>query len=301
MIGIDVGYGNTKIHDGNMDYGFPSVYYATVKQPEVAVSKGYMQIVLDGKSYLVGSYAAANGGIAEFDRTDIFRHKIFMLAGICQVTSGKNFKGEIGLGLPLLDMPTMAKKLEALKGKYNIEYNGNPVEIEITNIEVYVQGQCVVDELAAYDDTIAQKTIGIIDVGQKTVDVAYFDEMIPVFEKCRSFDNIGCASAYQQIAESYRAETGNEIKDYKVRNYMVRNRISEKMSEPAFQKLAQTIIAELRRLAWNYNDLDQLYLVGGGAYYIEKYFKDIPNVIVHECTVTANARAYYEKGCAKNG
>lgn len=287
MISVDVGYGNTKVFNGKKEVGFPSVYYACNDNYTLR-DKYDMMITIDGQDYFVGMSALKMAGESPFDKEDMLRHKIFMLTAICKMTDG-DFSDKVLLGLPIGDYVRMKPSLEKLKGKYNVKYNGIERIIDITNISVYAQSESFYGLLCRQDPSIRKDIVGIIDIGQKTVDVAYFDEGTYVSDRSGSFD-LGVINAYQDIAEAVATKLGFEIEDYRARKYI--SKVPED-AERAFATIATGIKNRIYRKHWNFKELDRLYIIGGGTEYIEKYFSDAPYVKFNDA-VFANARSYME-------
>lgn len=287
MISVDVGYGNTKAFDGKRELGFPSIYYAC-NDDYTLRDNSDMLLELDGQKYFVGMSALKMAGESPFDKEDMLRHKIFMLTAICKMTDG-DFSDKVLLGLPIGDYVRMKPALEKLKGKYNVVYNGEERSIDVTSITVYAQSEAFYNLLCRQDPSVKKDIVGIIDIGQKTVDVAYFDEGTYVADRSGSFD-LGVINAYQDIAEAVSTKLGFEIEDYRARKYI--KKVPDD-SERAFSTIATGIKNRIYRKHWNFKELDRLYIIGGGTEYIEKYFSDAPYKKFNDA-VFANARSYME-------
>lgn len=290
MLSIDVGFGNVKSYDGESIGAFPSVYMKAPDSYVPLTDPDEQLLELDGEKYHVGFTALKIGGLSPFNREDMLRHKIFMLTAICEMIDGKEFSDKIALGLPISDYSVMKKHLEQLKGEYDVVYNGRKVHINIKGISVYAQSEAVY-ELVTKDDTKAkEKIIGIVDIGQKTVDFAYFNEGRYVEDRSGSIEQ-GVINAYQSIAKAVNEKLGFEIKPFRAKKYI------EKVpddSTAAFEKVASLVKDELFMRHWNFNEMDSLYIVGGGTSYIAPYFKDAPYKPLDEQTaVFANAYGYY--------
>ena len=290
MLSIDVGFGNVKVYDGTEVAAFPSVYKEAAADHIPSTDPDDQLLELDGVKYHVGTTALKMGGFAPFDKEDLLRHKIFMLTAICAMTEGEDFSDKVVLGLPIGDYVFMADKLKKLKGKYEVKYNGNKVSIEIKKITVYAQSEAVYKLIAAETPAVKDEIIGIVDVGQKTVDFAYFNEGTFIKERSGSIEQ-GVINAYQSIAAAVEEKLGFEIADYKAKKYI--NKVPED-AEKAFSDMAKIIKDRLFRKHWNFKELDAVYVVGGGSGYIAKYFKDAPYRELDELTaVFANAYGFY--------
>lgn len=298
VIGIDVGYGITKAYAGIKDgkaivTGFHSVYLETSSPYQDNQRGDYSHIEIDGKKYYMGKYAVIKEGESAFDKNDMLRHKLCILTAISRIASG-DVTTEVALGLPIGDM-NMASQFESFAGAYEFVYNGIPRKVVISKVSVFPQGIAVFDELAEYED-VESSVIGIIDIGQKTIDVAWYSDGIEVDNRSRSYDNLGCSFVYQNIIKAVNTKLGYEIPDYQLADRISKRPEIAEIAEPFFKEFAEKIETELRRLAWNYNELDRIILVGGGAAYVEKYLKQsIPCVELHQNFAFANACGFYAK------
>ena len=290
MLSIDVGFGNVKAYDGEDVCAFPSVYKEMVGSYVPSTDPDDQVLELDGVKYHVGKTALKMAGIAPFDKEDMLRHKIFMLTAICAINGAEDFSDSVALGLPIGDYNHMKDKLEKLKGKYDVSYNGTKCHIDIKKISVYAQSESVFRLIAKEDKAIKDQIVGIIDIGQKTVDFAYFDEGAFIRERSGSIEQ-GVINAYQAIAMAVEDKLGFEIADYKAKKYI--KKVPED-SEKAFSAMANTIKDRLFRRHWNFKEMDAVYIVGGGTSYIAPYFKDAPYKPMEELrAVFANAYGYY--------
>ena len=291
MLSIDVGFGNVKVFDGEEIAAFPSVYKKTTGDYDPKTNPDAQILELDGVKYRVGMSALKLQGTSPFDKQDLFRHKIFILAGICEATESKNFSGDIALGLPIIDYKFMSNKLKKLKGYYEVKYNGKKVKIEINKISVYNQSEVVYKLLAQKNGGINDKIVGIVDIGQKTVDFTYFDGGEYSEERSGSIE-YGVIDAYKSIATAVADKLGFSIPPYRARKFI--DKVPEDAQE-AFSTLAKEIRDNLVMYGWNFNYLDEVYFVGGGSFFAVPFFQDLPcKELDEETAVFANAYGYYE-------
>lgn len=292
MLSIDVGFGNVKIYDGTDVAAFPSVYKETTADHIPSTDPDDQLLELDGVKYHVGTTALKMAGIAPFNKEDMLRHKIFMLTAICASTEGADFSDSVALGLPIGDYVFMADKLKKLKGKYEVKYNGKKCVIDVKKITVYAQSEAVYKLIAADTPAVKEEIIGIVDIGQKTVDFAYFDEGTFIKERSGSIEQ-GVINAYQSIASAVEEKLGFEIADYKAKKYI--KKVPED-AQKAFSDMANIIKDRLFRKHWNFKEMDAVYIVGGGAGYVKEFFQDAPYRELDELTaVFANAYGYYKQ------
>lgn len=292
MLSIDVGFGNTKVYDGENVFGFPSVYMEANKDYQLKTDPNEKLLELDGVLYHVGRTALNKDGLAPFDREDILRHKIFMLTAICSATKGKDFSDEVALGLPIGDFSAIFSELKKLKGTYDVKYNEKKVHIEVTKVKVFKQSEAIFNLLKKENKSLTDRVVGIIDVGQKTVDFAYFVDGSYVEKRSGSMEQ-GVINAYQDIADAVNTKLGFEVEDYKAKKYIPK---VQDDADKAFEKLSEAIRNRLKRKKWNFEEIEDVYVVGGGASYISPFFKDTAYKPLDEMkAVFANAYGYYEE------
>lgn len=301
MISIDVGYGNVKVYCKGKAVSFPSIYKHCRDERYIPSNKDDMLLELEGTSYHVGMTALHKNGESVFDKTDFLRHKIFVLTAICRSVEG-DYEGEVALGLPVGDMKALTPMLHKLEGTHQVKYNGLSKTISITKVNVFAQSEAVKDLLAKADDSVNEEIIGIIDIGQKTVDFVWFENGSYVDERSDSI-NFGVYNAYTEISKSLVTNVDLSIEPYKVRAALEREKKRAEKSDGskkvlrdakrAFEDLAISIRSRLNGRQWNFGELDRLYLIGGGAYQLAEYFEDAP-LVEFDHPEFANARAFYE-------
>ena len=295
MFSIDVGFGNTKVFDGKQIACIPSVYCEALPGEYASEDANDIVLELDGVSYHVGEYARQRDGIAAFDRTDMLRQKLMILAAICSLTED-DYKGPIAVGLPICDMEVMKTPLEELKGKYKVVYNGDMQVVDITSVLVFAQGEAIYDSLVSNNEGI-KETIGIIDIGQKTVDYCYYSHGVynPAFSG--SF-NEGCSKGYTEIRQALmNLPEPINCSMYNVGDYI--HKVPE-AADRAWSKLAKNIRAMLANAGWQWGMLDKVYVAGGGAGFLGKSLLSIiKNAEVVEDPINANVKGFYRKAAKK--
>ena len=299
MISIDVGYGNTKYYMDGAAGCFPSIYkiHGGSYSPK---SQEDMLLELNGQKYLIGETALNKDGEASFDKESLLRHQLFVLASICKATEG-DYEGDIVVGLPIGDMQKLSPMLLKLKGKYEVKFNGKDRAINIKKVKVLAQGEAII-QLLKEEVPVSDEVIGIIDIGQKTVDFAWCRYGSYVEERSGSV-NFGMYNAWTEIASSMARNFGiEEPEQYMVRKDLERFRRKKRKGIEAveadvefnFKELAQSIKNRLFSRHWNFNELDRLYVVGGGAYLLREFFSDAP-LQEFDHPEHANSIAFYEE------
>lgn len=299
MIGIDVGFGFTKISPG--DVMFPSVFsevtYASSLQNAGNLIDN-IELELDGKTYLVGNKAQLENGSGSFSADNMLRHKICILTAIA-ITHG-NFLGSVVLGLPVSDMGRK-KAMQELVGLYSIKLSGEEYFIDIKKINIVPQGAAAYFDLLLDSDgkiqnDLGTKKIGLIDIGEKTVDFVCIDRNRFVNELSSSL-NLGMNTAYLRLSKTVQSELGLTVLPNKVKEYM--HRLSTSSTSTEYRKLRDDILSNISAWWPSLNDFDKIYITGGGGETLGQYFQE-----QIECNIVtdgqfSNARGYQKCGRMK--
>lgn len=297
MIGIDVGFGFTKVSP--KDIMFPSVfsevtYTSSLKNTGNPIDN--MELELDGKTYLVGNRAELENGSGSFSADNMLRHKICILAAIA-ITQG-NFLGPVVLGLPVADM-ARKKVMQELVNIYSIKLSGQNYIIDITKINIVPQGAAAYFDLLLDDDgnitnDLGTKKIALIDVGEKTVDFVCIDKNRFVNELSGSL-NLGMNTAYLRLIKTIQAELGITTLPSKAKQYA--DRVSTTATE--YRKLSAEILNNVSSWWPSLNDFSSIYITGGGGETLGKYFQEQIKCEIVIDGQFSNARGYQKCGRIK--
>jgi len=297
MIGIDVGFGFTKVSP--KEIMFPSVFsevtYASSLQNSGSLID-HIELELDGKTYLVGNKAQLENGSGSFSADNMLRHKICILTAIA-LTRG-DFLGSIVLGLPVSDMGRK-KAMQDLVGIYNIKLSGEEHIIDITKINIVPQGAAAYFDLLLDNDgkianDLGTKKIALIDVGEKTVDFVCIDKNRFVNELSGSL-NLGMNTAYLRLIKAIQTELGITTLPSKAKQYA--DRVSTTSTE--YRKLSAEILNNVSAWWPSLNDFSAIYITGGGGETLGKYFKEKIKCEIVKGGQFSNARGYQKCGRMK--
>lgn len=297
MIGIDVGFGYTKVSP--KEIMFPSVFsevtYASSLQNSGNLIDN-MELELDGKTYLVGNKAQLENGSGSFSADNMLRHKICILTAIA-ITHG-DFLGPVVLGLPVADMGRK-KAMQELVGIYSIKLSGESYIIDITKINIVPQGAAAYFDLLLDDDgkianDLGTKKIGLIDIGEKTVDFVCIDKNRFVNELSNSL-NLGMNTAYLRLIKTIQSELGITTLPNKAKQYV--DRVSTTGIE--YRKLSAEILGNISAWWPSLNDFNAIYITGGGGDTLGKYFQEQIQCKVVKGGQFSNSRGYQKCGQMK--
>lgn len=294
MLGIDVGYGYTKAYPGEIS--FPTVY-STWRERRLE-NKGElidnMEIQINNNRYFIGNLALNEGGIATHDKYNYDRHKVCLLTAIA--LSKGNYSGAIVTGLPISDLH-LKTEISKLKGLYQIEL-GPKYEIEISEVLVFPQAGAsffdllLNEEGKAYND-LGNQRVGIIDIGEKTVDFCYLNHICYVNEKSGSLP-IGMSRAHKRLLDKLYHLDINVLL-HQVPEYF--NKIPED-TETEYKILANEILDNISA-RWNYKELDKIYISGGGGNKLYSYLQERIKCELTPDAQMSNARGFYKCGIAR--
>lgn len=305
MIGIDVGFGYTKIYAGNGENDktiFPSVYAKYRERFELisadqlaAIDLNRLEVVLNGSKYIIGELAVKEAGTTTFDKSNFTRHLICMLTGI-SITKG-DYIGDIVMGLPISDMD-IKERMQALAGNYEFGLSNKIFNIKIENIRVVPQGvatfyDAIIDDTGVINDDLnAFKRVGIIDIGEKTVDFVSLNDSEIVIAESGSID-WGISTIYKRLCPILQKKCKINVLPYQVKQYQ--NKITTEF-ETEYQFLADEILDHISAW-WNYQEFDKILITGGSSSKLRPYFsKRINNCYVVADAQFSNARGYYKCG-----
>lgn len=296
MIGIDVGFGFTKAYPDNII--FPSIF-SEYTEREYTVAGNMldnMELEVDSEKYFIGELALLEGGTGTFDTFDMLRHKLCILTAIC-LSCEDNYQGPITVGLPVSDLKMHKKDLQLLKGIHKIIFCGKKRIIDITEIFIMPQGASAYFDLTLSEEgklnsALVNKRVGIIDIGEKTLDFVLMDKNKFIAEKSSSRE-FGMNKAYLKLLVPIHDVLHVSCLPHQVRYYA--SKIETHVNKE-YRKLAIEIIKAITVAGWNPRDIDHIYLVGGGATPLHRYILERFRCEVVPESQFSNARGYLKCG-----
>jgi hypothetical protein len=297
MIGIDVGFGFTKIYKGNIV--FPSVfceYRERIASIGPSNFMGNLTIEWNDKKYLIGDIAKNESGSATFDKDNQLRHILCMLTGIA-LANKSDYSGPVVMGLPISDLQKK-NDLLLLKGKYAIKLCDKPINIEISDVMVIPQGAASYFDIILNDNgkvasANAEKHLGIIDIGEKTLCFVSMNKAQFQMERSGSLD-LGVNKAYRRLCTTIQRKLNFSCMPYEVTEHF--DKIPKEF-EKEYRQLANEIVDAISQW-WSYSEFDNIYLTGGGAPALKKYVSERINCDLVPDSQFSNARGYFKCGMA---
>lgn len=256
------------------------------------------------------------------DRYTKLPYKLLSTFALSQLIGEKNnhMKVNIVTGVPSYEKGTQWETdiENAFKKTHLVKVNGQEKRIDVEHVKVLPQplgtllyhyldeDGYVLDEKFESEDFY----VGVIDIGSGTSDIDGLKEL-EIVPKDRTTIRKGMFDAYDEIAtyikemdprsdvDKEKIETWIRTKEQLGENPFIYNptrKIYVDFTEQArksFRNLAEDIIMEIEQ-RWNKSHFNEIYLTGGGAKTLGKYFKEWDNdIIVVENHQMANAEGFY--------
>ena len=328
VLGIDVGFGFTKVSNGRESHIFQSIIGDPV-DIQFKTSFGNndfvnnLHVTIDGKSYFVGEYAANQSMVREFtldqDRliSDFVKILAMTAAGV-YAEDGITLNVISGLPVAYLshDHELFARSLE---GDHTITYHFTDGRVErkslkINNVQLMPQPLGSVFNILMDDNgrvvnrDLQNQKIGVIDIGFKTTDFTVFDHMKYV-ERSSSTTDFGISRCFLSIAEKLKKESGIQIELYRLFNSIESGHIKVRgkeynianLRDRVFEYASREIMSSMERLLRDEWDIDYVILTGGGSKALYEYLIPLLNMDVLPVDVSDDIRFNNVKGYLKFG
>lgn len=288
--GIDNGYGFTKDSDFNI---FKSAYLST--EP-LTLSNPY-KLNVNGQNYWIGE----GDSTVEIDKIDSMLNKICTLNCLA-LTEGNEFN--LVVGLPISQYKIDKEKFRDIVMGYNnseIKLNEQSAKtIKINNVFVYAQG------LASLYSSNINHSVIIVDVGSRTVDVAYLEYNKGCFNIMQyNTYYCGCLPLYSKLTDAinthYKLTLKSNQGEKLLREGLKIFGEQQNIDNIRVQVLKNHFEELLIDLKLNYpSQTIPFILTGGGSDILFNAFKSRFNdVTIMKNNQFSNALGYYEIGKAK--
>jgi plasmid segregation protein ParM len=297
IIGGDIGHKNTKICFGkNKEQS--DLFKSTVEDAsnDVLGNKKDILINYNGRDYAVGTEYGAYS--VEDDKTKDGIFRICLFTAIARAMNRQIDNINLVTGLPLNYYKRYKNSLaESLEGEtIRINYMSITKIINLQNVKVYPESAGVI----IINPSLCKGPVLIIDIGGRTVDVSYFEDMKLI--KTGSYD-LGMLTLYSTIAkhvnEHYPTDYSVLAAENIIKNqFIVSNDEEIQFDTSHFLKAHTAEILRRIRLdfAWK---TSRKKFVGGGSVALKKYLPGTENIKDED--IFANAKAFYEVGVDKYG
>ena len=287
IMGIDIGYGNTK--------GSRTLIQSGVKK---LVSKP----PIDTKTVEYnGEYYAVGGSKLDIQKskTENENTLILTMATIAEELKkiGRNSADiRLGVGLPLTRMG--AEKQDYLdymlkSRRLNFRYEGRRYNFYIVSVDVFPQGYAgVISKLNTFGTSAV-----VVDIGSWTIDILPLIEGQPDLARCKSLP-MGTITAINDINETLRQKFGEEAEEVFIKEVMIKgssniNKEYLRVIQEGLYNYVGDIMNNLRSLKFN-SILTQFVFIGGGATIIKNFLRTQEENITIINDIFINAKGYEE-------
>ena len=330
ILGIDIGFGFTKATSGQQDLIFKSVLgestdiqFREQMLPAGNPDEGFLQVEVDGKSYLVGELAERQSNVRFFtlDQAQFIGKfaKVLALAASARLVKGFvpiNLVTDLPIGSYQKHKDELAKLLVGEHKVALTDASGKREEksLSISKVRVIPQpfgslfNLMLNDQGEMADKRLVREKIGIIDVGFRTADYTISDKMRYSERGSRTTDS-GIARAFNVIATKLREESGINVELYRLYeaidrgNIKIRGKVYDLkgMTDQVFGQLANAVANEVDRRWADDWDLDAIVITGGGGAVLAKHLQPLLNGEVVAIDPKLDMRLYNVQGYRKFG
>jgi plasmid segregation protein ParM len=330
-IGLDIGYGVTKVTDGETHVKFPSVaaHAHNLKYQSDKISAKYPgdEIADEDGDWFVGDLAIKQAPLSEHltlrgrtnneDFNMAFRLRMMKvaLAKIMPHQNGDVVHIIISTGLPVDHMPDAALLKASLIGQHKITTNNASFIANVVDVLVMPQpAGAIYSVMMTADGELnpyhTATTTGVADVGTFTLDVALDDDGEFVDAQGGTLES-GIHTAQQRISDTFEAEfrakpTPKQIEQILTKGYVKINGVVIDYSHHSREALKPVHdgLKSLMGKKWGVaTHVDLILIVGGGAEVVDKdVLQAYPQAIVVDNPQMANAIGYlnYARFLARN-
>ncbi|MEQ8797903.1 MAG: ParM/StbA family protein [Salinisphaeraceae bacterium] len=303
IIGLDIGFGFTKVTDGHRRELFKSVIgEATDIQFRAPIGNSgrdeeHLHLTVDDEAFFAGDLAERQSSVRSFtldqDQLIAGYAKRLALAGLTRLV-GDNDPIHVVTGLPvryfrrhreaISNLLTGSHKLSL----HDIAGKAQEITLRVDKVRVVPQpfgsffGAMLNDIGRVAEARFARDKIGIIDIGFRTADYSIADRT-RYSERGSGTSDAGIARAFEPIAAALQERSGVSVELYRLYDAVQSGSIKirgnsydlARITERAFGQLAAAIAGEVNRLWADDWDVDAVLLAGGGGAVLAPYLQPL--------------------------
>jgi len=329
VIGIDIGFGFTKVTNGRQALVFKSVLgeATDIQFQDQALASGaaddHLQAEIDGRSWFVGELAERQSNVRFFtlDQAQFLSQfaKNLALTATARMAAGFvpiNLVTGLPIGYYRQHKDELARILQGEHKVILINASGAREEkvLNINKVRVIPQPfgsmfNMILNDLGEpVEKRLASEKIGIIDIGFRTSDYTIADKMRYSERGSRTTDS-GIARAFSSIANKLREKSGVGVELYRLYDAVDRGAIKIRgkeyelkvLTDQVFGQLATTIASEVDRLWVDDWDIDSMAITGGGGAVLARHLTPLLNGNVLPVDPNRDARLLNVQGYWKFG
>ncbi|MES1944660.1 hypothetical protein PC39_11112 [Salinisphaera sp. PC39] len=293
IIGLDIGFGFTKVTDGSRRTLFKSLVGEApdiaFREPLVAADGDApsLHLALEDEPYFVGDLAERQSSVRQYtlDQDQLIAEfsRRLGVAALAQLARD-NEPLHVVTGLPVRYYRRHRDSLaRQLTGSHRVSLYGpdgkeTALTVKVEKVRVVPQpfgslfGAMLNDIGKVSDTALAREKVGVIDIGFRTADYAVA-ERTRYSERASGTSEHGIAQAFELVAAALQEKSGVAVELYRLyqgvqdgaikvrgRNYDLSG-----IRERTFERLARAVAGEVNRL-WDQDwDIDTILLTGGGG------------------------------------
>ena len=285
-IGIDIGYGFTKVKTEEKEFKFPtSVSYT--KQSLAFESSDFFSF--NGSKFFVGDNEALLNALPTTDYDFLYNYAPLLIAKALQLANIEDTEFELHTGLSLYDMQKPAifetdcanRKEEFTKRLSSFVVNNIHYTLQI---KMFAQGQGAWFEFCKENDFIENGIDVIVDIGYRTNDIILFDNKIPL-KNISGADDKGINLIVNDLKIFLSKKYDVAFTNQEVVNILNNKTISIYGKEQDLSIVIDNIIKDfisslIASLKANYGSYlkksQRVIITGGGAYILQEYKDRFP-------------------------
>ena len=298
-LGIDIGYSSTKISANGRLFKLPTAISFAI---DSGISFGEDEYyIFEGKKYRVGDIAV-DESMTTTDYQFIEKYAPLIIYHILNklnlIKDGKLIQDiELRTGLALVDIQNKDRFIQRIS-----TLNVNNHKIQIQNIKVTAQGAGVFYDYLSKNQEVPLTT-SIIDIGYNTINYLYFEDKIPIKNKCKSFPGHGVVSIIRPftnwLENTFQIQfTEQEAIKILMNKKFIFNgedqdgvkKIINDLKMNFITKLFNSILTSEKKLL---STSEKVIFAGGGTYFLDDIaFKQKNIVFAEKPYEFANVRGY---------
>lgn len=320
IFAIDIGYSHTKGATDGRRTLFPSTW-GEVQQSHVdldlASRNDYLQVETDDGVWFVGEAAIEQSGLQSRrqDRgwIETPEYRALLLTAITELTASTGISIQLITGLPVAYFADRASLVGCLRAAHQVRRAGRrrAQRIEISDVVILPQGLAAVLSEALDErgkirpGPVAEGTVGLLDIGGHTINVATFKQLKEIARQTSSID-AGMWNPLVEIGKRINsAFPGQELRGHDVIEAVQRGvvhhygeeRDISGIARDVLKPFARKIVDEASQIWGSAARLDVLLIAGGGAEVVGSTLEaEYPHARVVANPQWANCEGYLKFG-----
>jgi len=306
IIGIDIGYAQTKIAYKNKLVKFPTaISFAN----DIGMTYGEDNVYdFEGDKYYVGAEAVSGESFTTTNFKFLLKFAPLIIYHILKKFDEFEVKKpiEVRTGLALGDWENREEFIERIK---SFEINGEKIEI---NPVLIPQGAGVFyDYVHSKRNGDISGEVHVIDIGGNTINSLHFSEGRPVRQKSRPYPGHGVISILRPFADSLEKKYMHSFSEQEAQKYLLKGKVIwEGQEDQEFTEYIKNLKIQFVKKLFNsvlekdkkiLGTSDLVIIGGGGTYFIQDSIEEIKKAgkflnydVVESPAEYANVRGYVQ-------